>query len=61
MKHFMVCRVVTAASRHFPMSDYSGDQKLSEGSLEANKNTDKGVFFNCCKSGKNLSYDTGHN
>lgn len=43
MKHFMVYRVVTTASRHFPMSNYSGDQKfqkLSEGSLEANKNTD---------------------
>lgn len=60
----MVCRTVTAASRHFPMSDCSHDQKLQKLSKEVGKLTETEIedfFFNCCKSGKNLSYDTGHN
>lgn len=46
------------------MSGYSGGQNL----LEVKKLTEIQInwledffFFNCCKSGKNLSYDTGHN
>ena len=46
------------------MSDYSGGQKLSEVKkklTEIQINWLEDCFFNCSKSGKNLSYDTGHN